>query len=97
RTSPLALHDALPILHERCFWEHLSPKQLIIPHDFRSTQWDRAPYLGYEFTLPLTETNRQRYKLPPEFRGSRPRAQEQHFDHGSPDRKSTRLNSSHVK
>lgn len=71
-------------LHERCFWEHLSPKQLIIPHDFRSTQWDRAPYLGYEFTLPLTETNRQRYKLPPEFRGSRPRAQEQHFDHGSP-------------
>jgi hypothetical protein len=66
---------------ERCFWEHFSPKQAIIPHDFRSTEWDKAPYLGYQFTLPLTEANRKKYRLPPEFTGTKPDGT-QHFDHG---------------
>lgn len=70
-------------IHEQCFWRYVSPKQAIIPHDFRSTTWDTAPYLGYEFTLPLTPTTRQRFKLPAEFTGSRAKAAEQHFDHGS--------------
>lgn len=70
-------------IHEQCYWEHFSAKQAIIPHDFRSTQWDRAPFLGREFTLPLTPTNRRRFKLPDDYQGSRPK-DEQVFDHGSP-------------
>lgn len=71
-------------MHERIFWHHVSPKQLVIPADFKSTEWDRAPFLGFTFTLPLTETNRRRFKLPPDFTGSKDKANEQAFDHGAP-------------
>lgn len=76
-------------VYEKLFWHHFSPKQAIIPHDFRSVEWDRAPFLGYEFTLPLTPTNRQRYKLPKSFKGSAPK-DEQKFDHGAPGSEQTR-------
>jgi hypothetical protein len=67
---------------EKCYWEHFSPKQAVIPHDFRSTEWDKAPYLGMQFTLPLTAANREKYKLPPEFEGSKADGT-QYFDHGT--------------
>ncbi len=67
---------------EKCYWEWFSPKQAVIPHDFRSTEWDKAPYLGHTFTLPMTAGNRQKYQLPPEFEGSKADGT-QHFDHGA--------------
>jgi hypothetical protein len=66
---------------EHCFWEHFSGKQAIIPHNFRSTEWDRAAFLGLQFELPLTAGNRKKYNLPPDFTGSRPDGK-QHYDHG---------------
>ncbi len=68
-------------IHERCFWHHFSPKKALIPHDFRSTDWDTAPWLGYQFELPLTAGNRVKYDLPDDFEGSKSR-ELQHFDHG---------------
>ena len=57
---------------ETCFWHHISPKKLVIPHDWKSVQWDKAPYLGFRFTLPLTAANREKYQLPEDFSGSKP-------------------------
>lgn len=64
-----------------CFWTHVSPKRAIVPHDFRSTDWDAAPYLGHQFTLPLTEANRAKYRLPPDFTSKKADAT-QYFDRG---------------
>lgn len=66
---------------ESCFWEHFGPKQAVVPHDFRSTDWDKAPFLGYQFTLPLTAGNREKYQLPEDFEGGKGDAK-QYFDHG---------------
>lgn len=70
-------------MHERVFWHHISPKQLVIPADFTSTEWDRAPFLGFTFCLPLTATVRKRFKLPDDFSGSKTKADDQTFDHGA--------------
>lgn len=69
-------------IFENCFWHHYGPKQGLAPHDFRSTEWDRAPWLGYQFTLPLTEGNRAKYKLPADFEGGKADAR-QFFDRGA--------------
>jgi hypothetical protein len=69
---------------EQCFWHHFSGKQAIIPHDHRSTEWDRAAFLGMQFTLPLTAGNRQRYQLPDNFSGSKSKST-QYYDHGDGD------------
>lgn len=63
------------------FWHYFPPKQGLIPAGFRSTEWDRAPWLGYQFELPLTKANREKYHLPEDFQGSKPDST-QHFDHG---------------
>lgn len=68
-------------IHEHCFWEHVSPKQILIPHGFRSTTYDKAPWLGHQFELPLTEATRAKYQLPEDFQGQGSDAQT-HFDHG---------------
>lgn len=44
-TVPVAVHEDL-------FWRHLSPRQILVPAAFRSTKWDDAPWLGFEFELP---------------------------------------------
>ncbi len=58
-------------IHETCFWHHYGPKQALVPADFRSTEWDRAPWLGYKGQLPLTPGNRAKYKLPETFQGNK--------------------------
>lgn len=65
-----------------CYWEYFSPKQSLVPHGFRRTEWDKAPWLGHQFELPLTESNRKKYKIPDDFTGSKT-DQRQHFDHGA--------------
>jgi hypothetical protein len=66
---------------ERCFWEHFSGKQAVIPADFRSSKWDRARFLGVQFELPLTAGNRTKFNLPPEFKGTNT-DKRQYYDHG---------------
>lgn len=65
-----------------CYWEYFSPKQSLVPHGFRRTEWDKAPWLGHQFELPLTEGNRRKYRLPEDFEGSKSDAK-QRFDHGA--------------
>jgi hypothetical protein len=48
------------------FLSRVSPKKLLAPDDFRSTKFDRAPWLGVDGTMPLSKAKRV-FSLPPEF------------------------------
>ncbi len=67
-------------IDEECYWRWMSPKQGLIPHDFRSTLWDDAPWLGYEFEMPVRLAKRKGW-VQADFLGSPPNP-ELHFDHG---------------
>jgi hypothetical protein len=69
--DPMATVSVPVPVHESCFWNHFSPKQALVPADFRSTEWDRAPWLGYRGQLPLTPGNREKYQLPEDFQGQK--------------------------
>ncbi len=47
-------------IYERWRWYRFSPKKLLIPHDWHSTRYDDAPWLGMEFNLPLKEAIRRK-------------------------------------
>lgn len=62
--------QAVPVIvKSECFWESISPKQALIPDDWTSTDFDKAPWLGWKFKLSLTEAKRL-WKLPDDFKGS---------------------------
>lgn len=62
------------------FISRFSPKKALIPDDFRSTQYDKAPWLGVKGTMPLARAKRE-FGLPEDFSGSTNR-DESIFDHG---------------
>lgn len=55
-------------VYEEFFWRHRSPKSTLLPADFRSTQYDRAPWIGYDFCLPASQVKRW-LKLPDDWKG----------------------------
>src|SRR5678815_3976030 len=57
-------------------------KQTLKPADFRSTDWEKSPWLGFRFTIPLTKATRKTFNLPDDFTGS-PDDTSQHFDYGT--------------
>lgn len=66
-------------IHEEYYCDRISPADLLYPASFRSSDWDRAPWLGYRFEMPVEEA-RRRYKLPKEFAGKRPNRQRLLYD-----------------
>jgi hypothetical protein len=58
-------------VYEEFFWSRLAPSQLIVPADFRSTDFDKAPYIGRRFREPLSVLRRE-YKeaIPEDFKGT---------------------------
>lgn len=67
-------------IYEAFFWRYLSPKQMLIPSGFRSTRWDDAPYLGYDFEWPLAVVKAKGW-VPSDFEGG-PSQDELYFDYG---------------
>jgi hypothetical protein len=68
-------------LFEDCYWTWFSPKQALVPHDFKSTDWDSAPWLGMEFEISVRVAKRKGW-VPEDFVGAAP-STETHFDHGT--------------
>jgi hypothetical protein len=57
---PQMVEQAVQVpINERYRWYHFSAKKGLIPHDWRSTRYDDAPWLGMEFNLPLKEAVRK--------------------------------------
>ena len=54
---------------EQCFWSRVSPMKVLIPHDFRNTNFDAAPWLGITGTMPVTQAKRI-WDIPDEFTGT---------------------------
>lgn len=65
---PVMVQVDVPIW-ERCFWSRVSPMKVLIPHDFRSTNFDSAPWLGMTGTMPLTQAKRI-WRIPDDFNGT---------------------------
>lgn len=63
------------------FWRWISPKQILIPKSFRSTRWDDAPWLGFEFEWPVAVAAAKGW-APPNFEGGESSDAELYFDHG---------------
>jgi hypothetical protein len=58
-------------VYEEYFWSRLSPKALMVPADFRSTDFDKAPWLAIKFKIPLSAARREYGKgIPDDYRGA---------------------------
>lgn len=68
-------------VYEGCFWRWLSPKQGLIPHDHKTTLWDDAPWLGYDFELSVRVAKRRGW-VDDAYTGDAPDP-ELHFDTGT--------------
>lgn len=45
------------VIHERYFWERVSPLKALIPKDFHGSKYTKSPWLGMEFDFdPMAET-----------------------------------------
>lgn len=78
----LGLSSSVPVpVHEAWFWSEMSDKKFRKPADFKSTDFDKAPWLGMDFRLPL-KAARRICTLPEDFEGTRTR-DEKTFDTGS--------------
>ena len=67
-------------IFEDIFWRWLSPKQILIPANFKSTRWDDAPWLAFEFEYPIAVVKAKGW-APETFEGSKP-SDELGFDYG---------------
>lgn len=65
--APTTETQMVPVpVFEDWTWERMSPKKLLIPHDFHGTDFDKSPWLGYKFVKTLAQAKRD-YKLPDDF------------------------------
>jgi hypothetical protein len=61
------LTEKVPVLlKEEYFWKRVSPRKLLIPDEFRDTDFAAAPWLGVDFTMNFRDAKRL-YKLPKDF------------------------------
>jgi len=56
-------------IYERWRWYHFSGLKGLIPHDFYSTRYDEAAWLGEEFNIPVRDAIRRKL-VPPDFKGT---------------------------
>ena len=85
---PIEVKVPVPIW-ERCFMSRVSPKRLLIPSDFRSGDFDSAPWLGVRGRMPLSQARTQPgWSIPEGFEGSTTKDHTT-FDHGTTDQGDT--------
>jgi hypothetical protein len=51
-------------ISQRIYWDRLSPADFLWPAEFKSSDWDKAAWLGHKGRLPVPEA-RRRWKLAP--------------------------------
>jgi hypothetical protein len=61
--------DVPVLLKEEYFMSRVSPRKLLIPDDFKDTDFERSPWLGIQFSMPLRDAKRA-YNLPDDFEAS---------------------------
>jgi hypothetical protein len=78
-TLPIAMVPQTDIIAQWYTLNRLSPSELLWPAEFKSSDWDKSPWLGYDSAMPTTEVLRKwgpdgSKKLPEGWKpsGSRP-------------------------
>ena len=61
-------------IDEQWYWERVPSKKFRIPADFHDTDFDKAPWLGMEFRMPLLQAQRL-FNLPDDYAGTQERDQ----------------------
>jgi hypothetical protein len=56
-------------IYENYFWNRISPAKFVFPEEFIGSDFDEAPWLGFEFRINVEEAKRK-YNLPPDFRAA---------------------------
>lgn len=56
-------------IHEEWFWENIPSSRLLRPKGFKDTEYDKAPWLGYQFEMPVMQAIKE-YHLDPKFKPS---------------------------
>lgn len=57
-------------IHQSFYAQPFSSQKLLVPANWKDTDWDRAPWLGMKFRLPLALTRKEFPTLPPDFKGT---------------------------
>ena len=87
--QPQTQVDVVPVpIKTDVFWENMSPKQFLMPADWSGGDFDKAPWLGFTFSMSLQEAKRlYGEKIPADFSGGDGKAEERQFDTGdAPDK-----------
>lgn len=64
--------DLVPrCIHESYFWNRISPAKFVFPEEFHGSDFDEAPWLGFEFRISVADA-KAKYGLPDDFQGSGP-------------------------
>lgn len=72
--QPMVGPDGQPVeqvpIWGQAYWERVTPKKVLIPSEWRSTRYDKAPWLGIgPLTMPLARAKRE-FQLPEDFTAS---------------------------
>jgi hypothetical protein len=54
------------VVHDEVFWSRMSGKAGLLPVDFRDTDYDRSPWIGYDFKKPVSQARRD-FNLPSDW------------------------------
>lgn len=56
-TQQPQMQDVPQRIYSRFYWERISPARMLIPAGWTNQNWDRAPWLGFEYDLVDTSTS----------------------------------------
>lgn len=66
--QPLPVTQTVPVpIHEDWYLARISPYAYLVPADHRDTDVRLAPWVGYDFAIPVSEA-RRRFKLPDDWK-----------------------------
>jgi len=60
------MQDAPNIISEKYIWERISPAKLLVPVEFTGSDYDKSPWLGFDFLMDF-EPAKRAFNLPDDF------------------------------
>lgn len=81
---PTPVEIQVPVWARR-FMEAVSSKRLVIPADFRDTDFDKAPWLAVQGAIPLPDAKRLGWQFDENYEGTKTRDAETRFSDGTSD------------
>jgi len=68
--APPTIKRVTKTIAQKFYWDRMSPADFLWPAEFRSSNWDQAPWLGNQKWMLLEQAKKTYKKLPPDFKGT---------------------------